>query len=235
MSFVRTLATLAAGFAAAKGVEQYRRMGGMAGIQDKMKSNEQLSQMTGQFDGLMERMGVPGGTKALQDMMARMGQTTAQAGEAATEGLAGLMASLGGAAAAGTEQAGQMMDALTGTSAASASQEENARLMIRAMIQAAKADGQIDADEQAKIMRFLGDVSEEERAFVEAELAAPVDPVALANDTSEAMRAQVYATAASAVRADSPAEDAYLSNLAAALGLDAQKVAQIRSTMGLST
>ncbi|TCP41748.1 DUF533 domain-containing protein [Rhodovulum marinum] len=233
MSFVRTLATLAAGFAAAKGVEQYRKMGGMAGLQDKLKSNEQLSQMTAQFDGIMERMGVPGGTKALQDMMARMGQTTQQAGEAATEGLAGLMASLGGAAAAGTEQAAQMVDALTGTTAASTTQEENAKLMIRAMIQAAKADGQIDAEEQAKIMEVLGDVSDEERAFVAAELAAPVDPVALANDTTEAMRAQVYATAASAVRVDSPAEAQYLSALAAALGLDAGRVAQIRAAMGL--
>lgn len=233
MSFVRTLATLAAGFAAAKGVDQYRKMGGMAGLQDKMKSNEQLSQITAQFDGMMEKMGIPGGTKAIQDMLSKMGQTAGQAGEAASEGLAGLMASLGGAAAAGTAQAGQMIDALTGTTAATASMEENARLMIRAMIQAAKADGQIDAEEQARIMQFLGDATAEERAFVEAELAAPVDPVALANDTSDAMRAQVYATAASAVRVDSPAEAAYLSNLAAALGLDAQKVAQIRSAMGL--
>ncbi|MCO8146785.1 tellurite resistance TerB family protein [Rhodovulum tesquicola] len=234
MSFVRTMATLAAGFAAAKGVEQYRKMGGMAGLQDKMKSNEQLSQMTGQLDSMMERMGLPGGTAKLQEMMASMGRGMDRTGEAATAGVAGLMAALGSAAAAGTAQASQMIDAMTGSSVATSSMEENAKLMIRAMIQSAKADGQIDDAEHAKIMEALGDATEEERAFVEAQMAAPVDPVALANDTSEAMRAQVYASAASMGRIDSPAEEAYLASLASALGLDDAKVAQIRKMMGLS-
>ncbi|TCO69905.1 DUF533 domain-containing protein [Rhodovulum euryhalinum] len=233
MSFVRTLATLAAGFAAAKGVEQYRKMGGMAGLQDKLKSNEQVAQMTSQLDAMMEKMGVPGGTAKLQEMMARMGQGADRAGEAATAGLAGLMAALGGAAAAGTGQATQMMDALTGTGAASATMEENAKLMIRAMIQAAKSDGEIDPAEREKILSVMGDLSDEERAFVEEQLAAPVDPVALAGDTQEAMRAQVYAAAATAIHVDSPAEEAFLSNLARALGLDSQKVARIRAAMGL--
>jgi hypothetical protein len=38
MSFVRTLATLAAGYAAAKGMEKYKEMGGMAGVQKSMRT-----------------------------------------------------------------------------------------------------------------------------------------------------------------------------------------------------
>ncbi|ARE39786.1 putative membrane protein [Rhodovulum sp. P5] len=233
MSFVRTLATLAAGYAAAKGIDQYRKMGGMAGLQDAMKNNEQLSQMSGQFGTMLERMGVPGGAAAFDNMVAQFNETTARASDSASAGLAGLMKTFGSATAAGSTQAAQMMDAMTGTTAATATLEENAKLMIRAMLQAAKADGEIDAEEQAKIMEHLGEISAEERAFVEAEMNAPVDPMALANDTSEAMRAQVYATAAMAIRVDTPSETAYLQNLASALGLDPATVARIHGQMGL--
>ncbi|MEX5727308.1 uncharacterized membrane protein YebE (DUF533 family) [Rhodovulum iodosum] len=234
MSFVKTMATLAAGFAAAKGVEHYRKIGGMAGLQEKLKSNEQVSEMTAQLAGMMEKMGLPGGAKGVQDMFSRMGEPTARAGESATAGLAGLMAALGGAAAAGTSQAGEMANALTGHKMTTETMEENAKLMIRAMIQAAKADGEIDAEERARIFEHLGDVSEQERAFVEDQIAAPVDPAALAADTSDAMRAQVYATAAMAVRVDNAAEAAYLDNLAAALGLSDETVSHIHAAMGAS-
>ncbi|SIO56598.1 Uncharacterized membrane protein YebE, DUF533 family [Rhodovulum sp. ES.010] len=234
MSFVRTLATLAAGFAAAKGVDQYRKMGGMAGLQEKLRSNEQLGQMTAQVGEMMERMGVKDGQARLEETLKRMGEGSRKAGETATAGFGSLMTAISGAAAAGTHQATQMLDAITGTTAATATTEENAKLMIRAMIQAAKADGEIDAEERARIFDHLGDVSDAERAFVEAQMDAPVDPVGLAEDTSEAMRAQVYAAAATTVRLDNPAETAFLQNLATALGLEAETVARIRSGMGLS-
>lgn len=235
MSFVRTLATLAAGFATAKGVEQYRKMGGMAGLQEKLKSSEQLDQMTAQVGQMMEKMGVKDGQAKLEETLRRMGDTGVKASEAATAGMGSLIAAMSGAAAAGTEQVGDMIDAMTGTGAATATMEENAKLMIRAMIQAAKADGEIDADERARILGHLGDITDDERAFVEEQMAAPVDPVALANDTSEAMRAQVYATAAMAVRVDNPAEAAYLDSLAKALGLDDTTLTRIRDQMGLAS
>jgi hypothetical protein len=68
-----------------------------------------------------------------------------------------------------------MMDAVTGKTAATHALEENAKLMIRAMIQAAKADGEIDAEEWDRIQARLGDLEPEEKAFVEAEMAKPVD------------------------------------------------------------
>ncbi len=232
MSFLRTLATLAAGFAAAKGVEQYKKMGGMAGIQTAMKDNPAMANMQAQMGQMMEKLGVPGGADGLQKMMGQWSGGAGAMGDQAMAGFGGLLAALNGGAAAGAEQAGQMMDALTGTKAATSGMEESAKLMIRAMIQAAKADGEIDAEERTRILEHLGDVDEEERAFVEAELARPVDLHGLAMDTGEAMKAQVYAMSLMAVRVDTAKEASYLDGLAAALGLSDATREAVHRAMG---
>ena len=152
MSFVRTLATLAAGYAAAKGFEKYKEMGGMAGVQKSMRDNPQMASASDQVGAMLEKMGVPGGAAGLQNMMDQWLGGAAKSGDAAAAGLGGLLTAITGAAATGTENAGKMMDAFTGKSAATNAMEENAKLMIRAMIQAAKADGEIDLEEQQKIL-----------------------------------------------------------------------------------
>ena len=233
MSFVRTLATLAAGFAAAKGYEAYRKAGGMAGLQEKIKADPRLAGMSDQVDKAMERMGVPGGTEGIAGMMGKMGDTVARSGEAAMAGLGGLMSAITGAAATGVGGAGAMIDALTGTGAATAATEANARLMIRAMIQAAKADGEIDPEERAKIMDHLKGASPEELAYVQEQFDAPLDPLALAAETSAETRAQLYAVAAMTMRADTEAERTFLSTLARGLGLDARTIADLHKTVGM--
>lgn len=234
MSFVRTLATLAAGFAAAKGYEKYQKMGGMAGLQKAMESNPALSNMQGQMGAMLEKFGMPGGAKGFEEMAAQWTGAGQKAGESAMAGLGGLMAALGGAAATGTEQAGQMMDTLTGNKATTSAMEDNAKLMIRAMIQAAKADGEIDEEEKSKILGYLGDLSPEEKAFVEAELAKPIDINALAMDAGNQAKAQVYAMSAAAIRVDTASEANYLDGLASALGLSDADRARIHSAMGLA-
>lgn len=233
MSFVRTLATLAAGFAAAKGFDKYRQMGGMAGVQKSMRENPAVSSATQQMGQIAERFGVPGGADGIQKMVDQWLGGADKAGGAAAAGFGGLITALGGATATGTEQAGQMMDALTGKKAVSGALEENAKLMIRAMIQAAKADGEIDAEERARILEHLGDLSAEEKAFVEAELAKPVDAQALATDTGEAMKGQVYAMSLMAMRVDTASEKSYLDGLAAALGLSDEARQAIHQSMGI--
>ncbi len=233
MSFVRTLATLAAGFAAAKGYDQFRKMGGMAGVQKAMADNPALANMQAQMGEMMEKMGVPGGAKGFSEMASQWTGAAGQAGESAMAGLGGLMAALGGAAATGTEQAGQMIDTLTGKKVATGAMEENAKLMIRAMIQAAKSDGEIDEDEKGRILGYLGDLDAEEKAFVEAELAKPIDVNALAMDTGQQAKAQVYAMSAMAIRVDTQSEASYLDGLAAALGLSETDRKQIHAQMGL--
>lgn len=210
MSFVRTLATLAVGFAAAKGFDKYKQMGGMAGVQDALKQNPQTAGIASQVEAMMGKFG----------------------GGAGMGGTGGLMATLGGMGAAASASVTGMIDQMTGTTAATDAAEANARLMIRAMIQAARADGQISDAERAVIMEHLGDSTAAERAFVEAELMAPVDPMALARDTAEAARTQVYSAAVMTVQTDTPAEAQFLSALSQALGLDSGTVASIHAAMG---
>lgn len=211
MSFVRTLATLAVGFAAAKGFDKYKQMGGMAGVQDALKKNPQTAGLAAQAEAMLGKFGGAAG-----------------AGGAAG-GLLGTLGSMGAAASASVTG---MIDQMTGTTAATDAAEANARLMIRAMIQAARADGQITDAERAVIMEHLGESTPEERAFVEAEMLAPVDPMALARDTADAARLQVYTAAVMTVQTDTPAEAQFLSALAQGLGLDAPTVAGIHASMG---
>jgi uncharacterized membrane protein YebE (DUF533 family) len=223
MSFMKTLLAAAAGFAAAKGYDKYREIGGMDGLQKILADSQAAGgSMTDQVAAMMEQLGMGGSARAMQDMVSGMGlpERTAQMQAAALAGMGGLMAAMKGTADATGKTITDMMQGFGAASPASDIAEANARLMLRAMIQAAKADGEIDAAERATILDHLGDVSDAERAFVEEQLDAPVDYAALAADTSDEMKAQVYAAALMAIRVDKEAEANYLNGLALALGLD---------------
>jgi uncharacterized membrane protein YebE (DUF533 family) len=209
-------------------------MGGMAGVQKSMRDNPQMASASDQVGQMLEKMGVPGGAAGLQNMMDQWLGGAAKSGDAAAAGLGGLLTAITGAAATGTENAGKMMDTFTGKSAATNAMEDNAKLMIRAMIQAAKADGEIDLEEQQKILSKLGEIGPAERAFVEAEMRKPVDIMGLAQDTGDAMKAQVYAMSLMAVRVDNASEAAYLDGLARALGLDDRTRTAVHKAMGLA-
>jgi len=178
----------------------------------------------------MDKMGIP--TDQLKTMRDQF--LGGSAGADATAGVGGLMAALGGGLAGGAVQTSGMIDAITGTSVATDAMEANAKLMIRAMIQAARADGDIDAEERAKIFDHLGEIGDEERAFIESELEAPVNPTSLALDTSEQMAAQVYAAALMTVRVDTLSEADYLNTLADALNLSQDARDRIHNAMGVS-
>ena len=69
---------------------------------------------------------------------------------------------------------------------------EQATLLIRAMCNAAKADGDIDQDEQQNIIGRLGDdVDQAEIDFVNAELNAPLDIAGFAASVPAALAATV--------------------------------------------
>lgn len=113
---------------------------------------------------------------------------------------------------------------------------ENERLLVRAMISAAKADGQVDeAEMRAIIGRISSDsVTDAEKQAVLADLAAPLDVEALAADaTTPAQAAQIYAASLLAINVDTDAERAYLATLANALKLDAATVTELHSSTGV--
>jgi uncharacterized membrane protein YebE (DUF533 family) len=124
---------------------------------------------------------------------------------------------------------------LAAPEAAALVDEDAEKLALRAMLDAAKADGRIDAEEAAKLNGKLaeGGVDAEERAFVEAELRRPCDPAAIAADVRHpAQGAQVYAAALLAIAVDTEAERAYLRTLADALRLPAESVAELHRATG---
>lgn len=118
---------------------------------------------------------------------------------------------------------------------AEAEQEELGKSLVRAMIAAAKADGQIDAEEKQSIFRKLESMplSSAEKAFVFDELSSPLDinAVAARADTPE-HAAEIYAASLVAMVSDTPSERAYLEALAHKLGLDHGLVAEIHRAAG---
>ncbi len=94
--------------------------------------------------------------------------------------------------------------------------------LLRAMIAAAKADGHIDAAEQQRIFAKLDEagLTAEEKGFMMDELRKPLDIDAVVNlAANDAEAVEIYAASFLAIEPDDPAEQAYLSMLAARLKL----------------
>lgn len=99
-------------------------------------------------------------------------------------------------------------------------QEREAEILIRAMCNAAKADGVMDEAETEAIMAQLEDISEVERRFLRNEIAAsPILPAAMAAEVPPALKAEAYAVSLVAINVDTPEEAGYLREFARALGL----------------
>jgi uncharacterized membrane protein YebE (DUF533 family) len=226
MSFIRTLALLAAGFAAAKGLDKLNKAGGLKGLGAKTSDPAPTRDVAAEMGAPAATSDVAAGDAKVQQALARMGSAAAAGADAAAAGLGRLMTALGGAVAAGSSATAGMIDALTGGDTGGET-EAQAKLMVRAMIEAAKADGEIDATERARILEVLAGAGSEERAWVEGLLDAPADMAGLVAETTEATKAQVYAVSVSAILLDNEAETAYLRRLAEALGLAPEVVAKI--------
>lgn len=234
MSFLKTLATLAVGFAAAKGYDSFRKTGGMTGMQDRLKTAGAPGGLADTLGAMAEKMGIPGATETARGLFGSVGGAAASGTEAMQSGLGSLMSALTGAGAAGAGAMGGMLSGLTDGTPAGALLEDQARLMIRAMIEAAKADGAIDAEEQARLSEHLKDLDADQQAYVRDLMAAPRDLPGLVAATDAALRAQVYSASLMAIRLDSPAERAYLAQLATALALDDAARDGLHVAMGLA-
>jgi len=116
--------------------------------------------------------------------------------------------------------------------------EELGKTLVRAMIAAAKADGQIDVEERDRIFNRLETMplSAEEKAFVFDELSSPLDleAVVARADTPE-HAAEIYAASLVAMQPDTATERTYLDALAHKLKLAPALVAEIHKTAGLAS
>ncbi len=115
--------------------------------------------------------------------------------------------------------------------------EDTALLVLKGMINAAKADGKIDGAEMQRIVGKLkkDGISEEERAFLEAELNKPLDMDALVRQVkSPEVAVQVYAASLLAIEVDTAAEKDYMRRLAQGLGLNQQTVNNVHELLGVA-
>lgn len=109
-----------------------------------------------------------------------------------------------------------------------------ARAALVAMIQGAKADGHIDAQEHQRIFGHIESLAldAEAKAFVMDELAAPLDPARVAAlATTPETAAEIYAASLLAMVPDTPAERAYLDDLARRMGIDPGLAAEIERSV----
>lgn len=101
--------------------------------------------------------------------------------------------------------------------------EQHSKLVLIAMISAAKADGHINAEEQRLLEAEFDrlDASPDEHAWIRAQLNGPADPAAVAKlvQTPE-QAAEAYMASVLVNGADSFMERAYLDELARQLGLE---------------
>ncbi|MFO1371499.1 MAG: DUF533 domain-containing protein [Candidatus Competibacteraceae bacterium] len=110
---------------------------------------------------------------------------------------------------------------------------QQALVLIKAMINAAKADGQIDAQEQQNIASKLSDVGPQEMEFVKQEIAKPLN-LDFLNEVNPNMATHVYMVSLMAINLDTEAEASYMQQLAQSLGLDAQTVNGIHQQLDLA-
>jgi uncharacterized membrane protein YebE (DUF533 family) len=114
--------------------------------------------------------------------------------------------------------------------------DQTATLILAAMINAAKADGQVDQEELQRIVGKLRKAGAEAEAmqFVMSELRKPMDLEGLIRDVPDQQVAvQLYAASLLAIEVDTEAERQYLRRLAHGLGLDAGVVRRVHECLGM--
>ncbi|MGI9316297.1 MAG: DUF533 domain-containing protein [bacterium] len=109
---------------------------------------------------------------------------------------------------------------------------DQATVMVRAMINAAKADGRVDKEEQQKILGKLGSVTQDEIDFVNNELAESLDVQGFARSVPNGLENQVYAMSLMAIDLDSQGEAKYLHQLGQAMGIEPQVSNKIHQQLG---
>ena len=225
MSLMGTLGKVAMGVIVAKGVGKMMGSGGSGNSSGGGLLGGLLGSITG--GGNAGRAESSGG--GLSDLLSGLAGKTDSGG-----GLGGILDSLGG----GSKSSGGLGDifnnALQGNEPEKVDdeQEKEAEILLRAMLNAAKSDGEIDAEEQRKITEHLEDVSEEEANFVREELNAPLDVKAFINSVPRGLEEKVYFMSLLAIDLDSEKEAKYLNQLSQGLSISHDVCNQIHEKLG---
>ena len=199
-------------------LDQLVKSGLAGGLAGGLLSGAVAGAMTGKGKGLGKTALKVGGTAVVAGLAYKAWQQY-RSGQRGPGTISGTLDSLFGNVAA-----------MPGTTPVPAVSERDALAILRAMITAAKADGQIDPSEQQRIFAEVGrlSLSAEEKAFVLEELSRPLDLEAVvASARTPELALEVYTASRLVIAETSPAEGAYLQLLAARLGLQPGLVAEV--------
>lgn len=249
MSLVRTLAKVAAGIVVAKAVQGMvgggRQTGGPSGTRPA-SSGGGLDDLLGEVLGNKSGASPAPTGGGLQDMLGQVLAGRAGPANGSRTGSLGAqldelsrMSRPGGtrAASAGASFGDKLNQSLEhfGEPQQPPTREEEdiAAVLLRAMIQAAKADGRIDAREMGRLREHLGAVDKDELEFVNAELQRDIDAAELARSVPSGYEGQVYMLSVMAMDLDQNSEARYLHELAGGLRLDKPTVNAIHDKLGM--
>jgi uncharacterized membrane protein YebE (DUF533 family) len=143
----------------------------------------------------------------------------------------------GGSAAPAARGAGELPAGFLPPPTQAQALDSLGRVLLQAMIAAARADGKLDGDERRALFEHVAriELPEPERAELYAALERPVDVQTLvAAATSQERAVEIYTASLLAIEVDTPAERGYLAMLAAALGLPDALVTHIHREAGVA-
>ena len=242
MSLMNMVTKVAIGFAVAKGMQKVQQAGGIGKVMDSLKGSGASADgtaSTGGLGGMLGGMaGGAGGSGGLGGMLGGLtggasGGTGGLAG--GLGGIGGIGGLLGGLASARGGSGGSLEDLLSQDNPVEEpAEEDTAGLMIRAMVMAARCDGEIDQTERETLMATIGeDATEADMAFVRNAMSEPVDAAAIAKDTPEGLETQVYSMSVMSIEPDNREEAKYLHELATALGIGQATANEIHDSFGV--
>ena len=170
-------------------------------------------------------------------LMGNSQSTTANSLGGGMMGLLGMMAykalrnSMAGSTSTASAAVNPVTPAQTYTQPSAQQQSSDAEIILLAMIDAAKSDGQVDSTELNKIMSNLqkSGIGQEGVNYVINKLNGPMETakiVAAVRGRPE-LAAQVYTASLMAIDVDTEAEKKYLEKLAKAMGLNSQVIQNI--------
>jgi uncharacterized membrane protein YebE (DUF533 family) len=222
-------------------------LGDIVGSLGKMIGGGQSAGGAGLGGMLNEVLGGLGGNKAALGGLGALGEALLGGGRGSARGAigGGALAMLASLAFSALKKSGQQPSrpprALLGAETPEQEQEleDDANTIVRAMINAAKADGAIDQVELQKIVGKLeeGGLNQEEREFFMTESTKPMDlegVIASAAGRAD-LAAQIYAASLLAIEVNTAQEIEYMQNLAVGLGLNAETVRYIEGSLGVQT
>lgn len=235
MDFMSLLGSVIQGTTASSPAASQRMSNAGGGIQDLLGS------LMGAGQSVKERVGgdnlAAGGIGALLGaLMGGSRSTTMNSLGGGMMGLLGMMAYKALKNTMGGSSSSSGSSTQTYTPPTPQQQASDAEIILLAMIDAAKADGQVDADEFNKIMNSLksSGVGQDGVNYVLQKLQGPMETAKIVNAVKGRpdLAAQVYSASLMAIEVDTDAERNYLSKLASAMGLNSQVIQNIEQLTG---